>query len=412
MDSEKLIDGEVEKEVVRQLAILEYGAAEITPREEFINMLRNSIIKKTPLRIKMGIDPTSADIHLGHMVAVKKMRAFQDLGHQAVIIIGDYTAQIGDPTEKSESRPSLTHQETKKNARTYMEQMFTLLDETKTEIHYQSEWFNDVDLKDVMSWAAQTTVAKLISHDTFRKRIDQGQSLGLHELFYPVLQGIDSVFVRADVEIGGTDQKFNVLMGRDYQRNANFRPQAALLVPILIGTDGKEKMSKSLGNYIAVLSDPFDKFGKVMSIPDELMENYFKYVANFTIDEAQSFVSRIKSQELHPNEAKKQLASRVVSMYHGEEQGQLMREQFERVFANKKLPDDILEFAFNRGQNLISILVASGLLDSNGEVRRMVKQNAVSIVDGDKITDAEITIDESYVGKVIKVGKRKFVKLV
>ncbi len=412
MKDETKIDPTVEKELQRQLSILQFATAEITPLDEFEKMLRRSIVDSKPLRIKLGIDPTSSDIHLGHMVAFKKMRDFQDLGHQAIVIIGDYTAQIGDPTGKNESRPSLTHEQTKANGNSYMEQVFKILDREKTEIVYQSEWFTDVNLKDLLAWAGQTTVAKLMSHETFRKRLDEGLTLGLHELFYPVLQGIDSVFVKADVELGGTDQKFNVLMGRDYQKNNSMRQQVALLVPILLGTDGKEKMSKSLGNYIGVLDEPFDKFGKVMSIPDELMENYFTYVTNFSATEVADYVGKLKNNEIHPNEAKKQLATRTVAFYHGDETGLAMREQFERVFAKKKLPDDIAEFNFGRGDDIIKVLVSSKILNTNSEVRRMIKQNAVSVVDGDKITDATVIMDESFAGKVIKIGKRKFIKLV
>ena len=395
----------------RQYNFLSFGASEITPDDEFRKMLTKSIVENKPLRVKLGIDPTSPDIHLGHMATFKKMRQFQDMGHKGVVIIGDYTAQIGDPTGKNESRPSLTHEDTKANAEKYMEQVYYVLDKEKTEIRYQSEWFSDIDLKTVLSWAGQTTVAKLVSHETFKNRLESGAMLGLHEFFYPVLQGIDSVYVEADVELGGTDQKFNVLMGRDYLKNKKMRPQVALLLPLVIGTDGKDKMSKSLGNYIGVLDEPFDKFGKVMSIPDELMENYAKYLADFSPEEAVAFINDLKAEKLHPNEAKKQLAIRIVAQYHGLEAGQQMREQFERVFAKKKLPDEVPEYKFERGDDLIAVLTKSKLLASNGEVRRMVKQNAVSIVDGDKIQDAAFAFDDSMTDKVIKVGKRKFLKL-
>ncbi len=405
---------DLDKEVARQFEILSFGCMEITPVEEFKSMLKKSIETQTPLKIKLGIDPTSPDVHLGHMVAFRKMRAFQDLGHRGIVIIGDYTAQIGDPTGKNESRPALTIDDTTANAKNYMEQVYKVLDPDKTTIRYQSEWFADVSLADILRWAAQTTVAKLISHDTFKRRIDEGMSLGLHEFFYPVLQGMDSVFIEADIELGGMDQKFNVLMGRDYQKNAGQRPQVAMNLPLLLGTDGKEKMSKSLGNYIGVLDEPFDKFGKVMSIPDELMENYAMYVADFTVSEAKAFIDDLKAERLHPNMAKKHLAERVVAQYHGKDVGDQMRIQFEKVFARKQLPDDVEEFAFVRGESLMKALCDAAVVASNSEFRRLIKQNSISVVDPDegKISDANLNLDNSYVGKVIKVGKRRFLKLV
>jgi tyrosyl-tRNA synthetase len=403
---------EIERELERQLEILEFGVLEITPKEEFIKMLRNSIATKTPLRIKCGIDPTSTDVHIGHTVPYRKMRQFQDLGHTGVVIIGDYTAQIGDPTGKNESRPALTPEQTKENAKRYLEQVYTVLNKDRTEVKFQSEWFADVSLHDLMKWAAQTTVAKLMSHDTFKNRLEQGNSLGLHELFYPVLQGMDSVFVKADVELGGSDQKFNVLMGRDYQRAASIRPQAAILMPIITGTCGTQKMSKSLGNYIGILDEPFDKFGKVMSIPDVQMEEYVLYMMDLPKNEKLSMIQALKENTIHPNEAKKKIASNIVGIFHGAEVGQQMRDQFEAVFKKKAVPDDVPEFKLNSGDTLIKILTESKLLGSNGEVRRMVKQNAVGLVDGDKITNVEFTFDDSHKGLVIKVGKRKFLKLV
>lgn len=407
-----LSEAEVELEFNRQLKALEFATVEITPLDEFKSMLKKSIETAVPLKIKLGIDPTSSDIHIGHLVPVRKMRLFQDLGHEGIIIIGDYTAQIGDPTGKNESRPPLTLEDTNRNAQKYMEQLYTVLDKEKTQIKYQTEWFKDVTLVDLMSWAGQTTVAKLLSHETFGDRLKNNQSLGLHELFYPVLQGVDSVYIKADVELGGTDQKFNVLMGRDYQKNKGMRPQAALLTPILIGTDGSQKMSKSLGNYIGIFDEPFDKFGKVMSIPDDQMENYAKYAANMGPEDFEKFATSLKDGSLHPNIAKKQIASQVVTLFHGEETGKAMWVQFEKVFAKKKVPDDIPDFTFERGSTILQVLVSSKLLASNGEARRMLKQNAVSIVDGDKITDEKFTVEESLKGQVLKVGKRKFLKLV
>ncbi len=412
MEQSKKLDPAVEKEVARQFEILRFGVSEITPEEDLLSMLRHSIANNKPLRVKCGIDPTATDVHLGHSVPYRKMRQFQDLGHIGVVIIGDYTASIGDPTGRNDSRPPLTPEQIKENASRYMEQVYTVVDKEKTEIRFQSEWFKDVTLSDVISWAGQTTVAKLVSHDTFAKRLEEGHSLGLHELFYPVLQGIDSVYVKADVELGGTDQKFNVLMGRDYQKHAKLRPQVAMLLPIITGTCGTQKMSKSLGNTIGILDEPFDKFGKTMSIPDAIMLEWWKYVGNLDATRFAEIEKGLKEGSLHPNECKKQLGVAVVSFFHGEEVGKAMREQFENVFKNKQIPDDVPEFKFERGLGLLDTLVAAKMVPSKAEGRRMIGQNAVSIVDGDKLTAIDHVIDESFVDSVLKVGKRKFVKLV
>ena len=407
-----VISEEVQKEFDRQWEVLSSNIVEITPTDEFKKMLLHSIKEGKPLRVKCGIDPTNPDIHLGHLVPYKKMRQFQDLGHVGVVVIGDYTAQIGDPTGKNESRQSLGAEETLKNAQSYMDQVYTVLNKEKTEVCYQSSWFKEVSLQDLLKWASETTVAKLLSHDTFKNRLDENNSLSLHELFYPVLQGMDSVFIKADVELGGSDQKFNVLMGRDYQRHRSMRPQIAMLLPLIMGTDGAQKMSKSLGNYIGINDEPFDQFGKVMSIPDELMIDYTKYVSGFNFEDKKNFIEKLKKNEIHPNEAKKQLASNIVGFFHGENTGLEMREQFEKVFAKKKVPDDLPEFEIKETISLIDLLREAKLCASNGEARRMLKQNAVSIIDEGKIQDESLSFSLDDKGKVIKVGKRRFVKLV
>lgn len=402
---------EQEAEFTRQWEILSFGVSEITPEPEFKTMLRHSIRVGKPLRVKCGIDPTGFDVHLGHLVPYKKMRQFQDLGHIGVVIIGDYTASIGDPSGKDVSRASLSAEEVRLNARTYLEQVYTVLDKGRTEVSYQTQWFEKVGLRDILGWAAETTCAKLLSHDTFAKRLKEGSPLALHELFYPVLQGIDSVFVKADVELGGSDQKFNVLMGRDYQKHRNMRPQVAMLLPIITGTCGNQKMSKSLNNYIAIQDEAFDKFGKIMSIPDELMGDYFRYVSSFERAEIEEVLKGLESGELHPNEAKKKLAMNVVEFFHGKGSGQEMRDKFEAVFKKGGVPDDAPELVFERGVLLVDALIDSGLLASKKEARRLLKANAVGIVDGDKLTETELTLGESFAGKILKVGKRKFLKL-
>jgi tyrosyl-tRNA synthetase len=400
----------IQEETSRQLEILEFKTSEITPREEFIKMIACSLRDKKPLRVKCGIDPTGSDIHLGHTIPYRKMRQFQDLGHTGVVVIGDYTAQIGDPTGKTESRPSLSPEEVNENAKRYMEQVYTVLDPERTEVRMQSEWFGSKNLLDVMSWAKETTVAKLLGHDTFKNRLEEGNSLALHELFYPILQGIDSLEIKADVELGGSDQKFNVLMGRDYQKHAGQRPQVALLLPIIHGTCGTAKMSKSLNNYIGIFDEPFDKFGKVMSIPDSLMEEYAHYASSFSRIEYEAFISELNNGSVHPNIAKKKLAENIVSFFHGPEIGKEMRAQFERVFAKKKLPDNIEGFELEAGEGILDFLVRVNFCKSKGEARRLIKQNAVSFVDGDKVSDSEITLD-AFKNQILKVGKRKFAKL-
>lgn len=403
--------GQQQKEVERQKQYLKFGVLEITPENEFDKMLGHSLETNTPLRVKCGIDPTGADVHLGHLVPYRKMRQFQDLGHRGVVIIGDYTASIGDPTGKVESRPALSREQIKKNTEKYMDQVYSVLDPEKTEIRYQSEWFEDKSLKEVLSWAAQTTVAKLLSHETFSERLENNHSLGLHELFYPVLQGVDSVFVKADVELGGSDQKFNVLMGRDYQRHAKMRPQVAMLLPIITGTCGTQKMSKSLGNYIGVLDQAFDKFGKVMSIPDQIMLEWYQYLSGISESDYRQLADNLKANKIHPNECKKDLAQMIVSFFHGQEQGQSCRLQFEEVFKKKALPDEVPEFQLVEGMNILDLLVASKMVSSKKEARRMIEQKAVGVVEGDKIEDVHLSIDQSFSGKVIKVGKRKFIRI-
>lgn len=404
-------DINLDREFSTQLKAFKFGVSEVTPGPEFEKMLKHSLDNNKPLRVKCGIDPTAADVHLGHLVPYRKMRQFQDLGHTGVVIVGDYTASIGDPTGKVESRPALDPEVIKKNTEKYMDQLFTVLDPDKTEIRYQSEWFQDIGLVDVLKWASQTTVAKLLSHDTFANRLEQGNALSLHELFYPMLQGIDSVFIKADVELGGSDQKFNVLMGRDYQRNAGLRPQVAILLPIITGTCGTQKMSKSLGNYIGILDRPFDKFGKTMSIPDEIMLEWYKYLTGLSEEEYLSVKVAIENGKIHPNEAKKALAQKIVSFFHGEAQGASCRDQFETVFKKKLVPDELDEYAEWRGKALLDILAETKLVPSKKEGRRMIGQNAVGVAEGEKLVDPAMVLDESFKGQVLKVGKRKFLKL-
>jgi tyrosyl-tRNA synthetase len=394
----------------KEMKIIKKGTSEIIPENELIKKLEYSHKTGKPLRIKYGIDPTGSDVHIGHLVPIRKMREFQDLGHIGVIIIGDFTAQIGDPTGRDSSRPALTHEQVKKNADKYMEQIYTVLDKSKTEVRWQSEWFGKMGMADVLKLLSKFTLAQFLAHETFRKRYESGLSLGMHELMYPVLQAYDSVAIQSDVELGATEQKFNILSGRDMQRYFNMPEQVAVLSPILMGTDGKQKMSKSLGNYIAVFDEPKEKYGKVMSIPDELILNYFNYATKLNPDEIEKIEKELANGEINPKIIKQRLAREIVSLYHGEEESIKAEEEFNRIFSQNKIPTDMPEMIIKEKIWIIKLLTDSKLCSSNGEARRMLKQNAVSI-DGEKVTnlDQEIFPENEM---ILKVGKRRFLKLI
>ncbi len=391
----------------KEMKLIKKGVEEIISENELIKKLTKSKESGKPLRIKYGIDPTGYDVHIGHLVPIRKMREFQDMGHTGVIIIGDFTAQIGDPTGKDESRPPLTKEEILKNAEKYMEQLYTVLDRDKTEVRMQTEWFGDMTMSDVLKLMGKFTLAQFMAHDTFRKRYENGQTLGLHEIMYPILQSYDSVAIEAYVELGATEQKFNILAGRDMQKYFDQPQQIAILSPILMGTDGKEKMSKSLNNYIAVFDTPKEKYGKTMSIPDELIVNYFNYATKVSPEEIEKIEKQLKNDEINPKNLKQRLAREIVALYHGDEAARLAEEEFNLIFKKKDIPDDIPEFKISGSMKIIDILTQSKTCASGGEARRMIKQNAVSI-EGNKITDIFQEITEEC---VIKVGKRRFVKV-
>jgi len=396
-------------DIQKQMEIIKRGVEEIIPEEQLIEKLEQSQKNNIPLRIKYGIDPTSSDVHIGHMVPIRIMRRFQDLGHVGVIVIGDYTAQIGDPTGKNESRPHLSAEEVKQNAKKYMEQLYHVLDKDKTEVRYQSEWFGPMQLSEFISLLGKFTMAQIMAHDTFRRRYEESLPFGLHELMYPILQAYDSVAIKADVELGATEQKFNILAGRDMQRYFNMPEQVAVLMPILIGTDGVEKMSKSLGNYIAIFDSPEDKYGKIMSIPDELIENYFLYAA-FSSPEEIAAMKKELEKGVNPKLIKQELARRVVELYHNKEAAEKAENHFNTVFAQKEIPDKIPEYKVMPQKIwIVQLLNDAGLVQSNGEGRRMIKQGAVSI-NGKRISDANYEFLPQD-GMVIKVGKRRFCKL-
>ncbi|ADL08144.1 tyrosine--tRNA ligase [Thermosediminibacter oceani] len=393
-----------------QLEILKQNAVEIIFEEELLNKLKRSYETKKPLRVKLGLDPTAPDVHLGHAVVLKKMRQFQDLGHEVILLIGDFTGMIGDPTGKSETRKQLSREEIMENARTYKEQVFKILDPGKTRIAFNSEWLGRMSFEDVLKLASKYTVARMLEREDFSQRFKEGRPISIHEFFYPLMQGYDSVALEADVELGATEQKFNILMGRTLQKEYGQEPQVAMLMPILVGIDGKRKMSKSLGNYIGVSEPPDEMYGKVMSIPDEVMMEYYRLATYVDPEEIDKIEKGIKEGNINPRDAKMRLAREIVKIYHGDEEALRAEENFVRVFQKKDLPDEIPEFKIDEGKVwLPKLMTLSGLCSSNSEALRMIKQGAVKI-NGEKISDAMDLEISSPV--VLQVGKRKFVRVV
>jgi tyrosyl-tRNA synthetase len=382
------------------LKIITRGTVEIINLENLNKKLEKSQATGKPLVIKAGFDPTAPDIHLGHVVLLRKMRQFQDLGHRVVFLIGDFTAQVGDPTGRNELRKKMSVEEIERNAATYKEQVFKVLSPQKTEVVFNSTWFNKFKAQDLMELSARATVAQMLARADFKKRFEDGREISLLEFIYPMLQGYDSVELKADVELGGSDQKFNLLMGRQVQESYGQEPQVVIMTPLLEGLDGINKMSKSLGNYIGINEPPNDIFGKVMSISDELMLRYYELLTDANIDEI---------KKMHPKEAKLSLAGEIVRQFHGEEAAKAAREYFESVFSQKNIPEDIQEFSIAQGCSvtLLDILVRSNVVPTKNEARRLLKQNAITF-------EVEPVTDEGWSPKkgVLKVGKRRFLKLV
>jgi tyrosyl-tRNA synthetase len=397
------------QKITEQIKLLKRGTVEIFTEAELAQRLTEAAKTNKQLRIKLGLDPTSPDIHLGHTVVLRKMRQFQDLGHKAVLIIGDYTARIGDPTGQSATRPMLSSEQIEQNANTYFEQAGKILDtsEDKLEIRYNSEWLSDLKLVDIIKLASSMTVARMLERDTFELRHKKGEPIGVHEFLYPLMQGYDSVITKSDVELGGTDQTFNNLVGRDLQRLNSQQPQVVITTPILVGLDGKEKMSKSLGNYIGVTDEPNDMFGKVMSISDNMMENYFTLLTDLPTERIAELVNPDKT---HPKEAKVLLGKTIVSQFYNESAAEAAAIQFEKVFAQGQLPDEIPVIQLPAEPiSVKQLLLTCKLVETGGEAKRMIAQSAVTIA-GRKATDpnAKITLAD---GMVVQVGKRKLAKL-
>ncbi|GAA0343816.1 tyrosine--tRNA ligase [Bacillus carboniphilus] len=399
------------KEVKRQMAIYSQGVQEIIPADELEQKVAKSILENKPLKIKLGLDPSAPDVHLGHTVVLNKMRQFQENGHVIQLIIGDFTGKIGDPTGKSVARKQLTDAEVKHNAKTYFEQFAKVIDMEKVELHYNSKWLATLNFEDVIQLAGKITVARMLERDDFEDRIATGKPISLHEFFYPLMQGYDSVMLECDIELGGTDQHFNILMGRHYQEKFGKEKQVALLMPLLEGLDGVEKMSKSKKNYIGIDESPQEMYGKSMSIPDELMIKYFELVTDFTPEDIQSLKGKLATGELHPRDAKMLLGKTIVRMYHGEEAAEKAEQHFVSVFQQGSLPDEIpvVEWNGETEVSVIDLLVDLKLFSSKSEARRMIDNRGVKI-DGNKVEDTRQQVSVSD-GLIIQVGKRKFVKL-
>ena len=398
--------------VADQMAVIKRGAVEILLEKELEEKLEKSLQTGVPLKIKAGFDPTAPDLHLGHTVLLHKLRQFQQLGHEICFLIGDFTGMIGDPTGKSETRKALTREDVLRNAETYKEQVFKILDPLKTRVVFNSEWLGKMTASDMIGLAAKTTVARMLERDDFGKRYANQLPISIHEFLYPLIQGYDSVALNADVELGGTDQKFNLLMGRELQREWGQRPQSVLTMPLLEGLDGVNKMSKSLNNYIGISEPPDEIFGKIMSISDDLMLRYYELLSDLSLDGLDQLKRGLKDKSVHPMAAKKQLGREIVARYHGEEAAQSAEEHFVSRFRDNQVPDDMPEFTFAAGSVpvlLCKLLAQVGVVPSNSEGRRAIKGGGVK-VNGDKAADEnlEVACEGEY---ILQVGKRRFAKV-
>lgn len=394
-----------------QFRLISRGVADLLPEDEFKKKLEKAVATNTPLIVKLGLDPTAPDIHLGHTVVLRKLKLFQDFGHKVIILIGDFTARIGDPTGKSVTRPPLTEEQVITNAKTYQEQIFKVLDPAKTEVRFNSEWLSKLDFADVLKLASKYTVARMLERDDFHKRYTEGRPISIHEFMYPLMQGYDSIALKADVEFGGTDQTFNLLMGRHLQGEEGMPEQTIITMPILEGLDGVQKMSKSLGNYIGISEAPSEMYGKAMSIPDELMMRYFMLVTDMSIEEQEQLAKDLESGVAHPRDVKMKLAHTIVRLYHGVEAANFGQDEFVRVFQKHAMPTDIPEYKVAITEEPVfvpQLLSDAGLTASNGEARRSIKAGAFKI-DGEKCNEEHIVLKD---GMVLQVGKRKFIKIV
>jgi tyrosyl-tRNA synthetase len=397
-----------------QLAYLRKGAAEIIPEPELKARLEQSARTGTPLRAYLGVDPTAPDLHLGHTVVLRKLKHFQDLGHTAVFLIGDFSAMIGDPTGVSETRPPLTREQVDTNAKTYLAQVYKILDREKTEVRYNSEWLGKLSAEEIVRLCSHYRLARMLEREDFRSRLDKSLPISVHELLYPLLTAYDAVMLRSDVELGATEQKFNLLVHREIQREYGLTGQAILTMPILVGLDGQRKMSKSLGNYVGISETPREMFGKLMSISDELMWTYYELLTDF----AERVIIRLKQEVregvLHPMDAKMQLARYIIANFHGEDAARAARDEFQRVFRDRQAPEQAPERRIPCGEprRLVAVLVETGLAPSRSQAERLIRQGGVEI-DGARVTDIKLEIDCSQpAALLLRAGKKKFLRLV
>lgn len=402
------------KPVDEQLAYLKKGVAEIIPEEQLKADLERSLKTGTPLRVYLGVDPTAPDLHLGHTVVLRKLKHFQDLGHAAVFLIGDFSAMIGDPTGVSETRPPLTREQVDANAKTYLEQVFKILDREKTEVRYNSEWLAKMTATDVVRLCSHYRLARMLEREDFRSRLDKSQPISVHELLYPLLTAFDAVSLKSDVELGATEQKFNLLVHREIQREYGLPGQSILTMPILVGLDGSRKMSKSLGNYVGITEPPQEMFGKLMSIPDELMWNYYQLATDRSEQEIAHLKNDVASGKLHPMDAKMKLGEEIVTTFHGAEAGRKAAEHFQRVFRERQAPIEAPVSRIPRGpaKKLTALLVDLGLAPSKSEAERLIKQGGVEI-DEQRVDDFRKDVDLTKPAEfLLRAGKKKFVKVV
>jgi tyrosyl-tRNA synthetase len=410
----------VKAEFERQWRVISRGAIDVLPEGEFEERLKESIAEDVPLRVKQGFDPTAPDIHLGHTIGIRKLKQFQDLGHKVVLIVGDYTALVGDPSGVSATRPQLDYDEIIKNSETYQEQFFKILDKSKTEVRFNGEWFKEMSFAEVLTLATKFTVARLLERDDFESRIRRGIPISVHELFYPLMQAYDSVAIEADVEIGATEQKFNLLAGRTIQEAYGVQPQCILTFPILVGIDGEKRMSKSLGNYIGIDEPAREIFGKAMSIPDDLIYPYFELATDVSLEKLETIKQTLAQPNVNPMDIKKQLGETLVEMYHSPGSGRAAREEFERVFSQKQLPNEIPEVDTEKIREwgldpqkvyLVHLIAKANLARSNSEVRKLIEAGAV-LMNGEKVTDTDYEFEMKENEEIIlKVGKRRFLKI-
>jgi len=393
-----------------QLHVIKSGIADVVPEADLIKKLERG----RPLRAKLGVDPTAPDLHLGHAVPLRKLRQFQDLGHTVVLIIGDFTALIGDPSGRNSTRPPLTLTQIEANAETYIDQAFKILDAGKTELRRNSEWLGEINFEKILKLTSQFTVARILERDDFSKRYTDNKPISLHEFLYPVMQAYDSVAIEADIELGGTDQLFNLLAGRELMEKSGMEPQVALTLPLLEGIDGVQKMSKSYGNYIGLTDSPEEMFGKVMSIPDALMIKYYRLCTSLAVDEVDALDAAIASGDQHPNAAKRRLAREIVGAYHQAGSDGLAEAAFDRVFKQHQVPEEIAEFVVEMGEevHLPALLHELGLAPSSSEARRLIDGGGVKI-DGDTVAPRIYNVARTHVdGAVLQVGKRRFARAV